>query len=189
MTSPFTENEITRKLTEVLEYDFRVSPAEATHTQIYKALSKIVVNYLKEKRSMFMTDCNSKGRKQVYYLSMEFLMGRSLKTNLYNLGMQDEVAKALKKLDVKIEHIYEEEPDLQPAILTDWQPVHFPQQAILSFTNTVFSSRGSSTVGRRSFPMNGYPAAEHGSYPYPTRLSKFTLTVRSTRSGSRTTTA
>lgn len=111
MTSPFTENEITRKLTEVLEYDFRVSPAEATHTQIYKALSKIVVNYLKEKRSMFMTDCNSNGRKQVYYLSMEFLMGRSLKTNLYNLGMQDEVAKALKKLDVKIEHIYEEEPD------------------------------------------------------------------------------
>ena len=49
--------------------------------------------------------------KTVYYLSMEFLMGRSLKTNLYNLGMQDEVAKALKKLDVKIEHIYEEEPD------------------------------------------------------------------------------
>ena len=90
MTSPFTENEITHKLTEVLEYDFRVSPAEATHTQIYKVLSKIVVNYLKEKRSMFMTDCNSKGRKQVYYLSMEFLMGRSLKTNLYNLGMQDE---------------------------------------------------------------------------------------------------
>ncbi len=111
MTSPFTESEISRRLSEVLEYDFRVSPAEATHTQIYKALSKIVVNYLKEKRSMFMTDCNSKGRKQVYYLSMEFLMGRSLKTNLYNLGMQDEVAKALKKLDVKIEHIYEEEPD------------------------------------------------------------------------------
>ena len=56
MTSPFTENEITRKLTEVLEYDFRVSPAEATHTQIYKALSKIVVNYLKEKRSTFVKD-------------------------------------------------------------------------------------------------------------------------------------
>ena len=148
MTSPFTENEITRKLTEVLEYDFRVSPAEATHTQIYKALSKIVVNYLKEKRSMFMTDCNSKGRKQVYYLSMEFLMGRSLKTNLYNLGMQDEVAKALKKLDVKIEHIYEDSvtavlADLPPATLTDLQPAHSPQQATLSSTNTVSSSRGS----------------------------------------------
>ena len=41
--------------------------------------------------------------KIVYYLSMEFLMGRSLKTNLYNLGMPDEVAKALKKMDVKSE--------------------------------------------------------------------------------------
>ena len=50
MKSPFTESEISRKLSEVLEYDFRVSTAEATHTQIYKALSKIVVNYLKEKR-------------------------------------------------------------------------------------------------------------------------------------------
>ena len=68
MKSPFTESEISRKLSEILEYDFRVSTAEATHTQIYKALSKIVVNYLKEKRHMFMTDCNSKGRKQVYYL-------------------------------------------------------------------------------------------------------------------------
>ena len=95
MTSPFTENEITRKLTEVLEYDFRVSPAEATHTQIYKALSKIVVNYLKEKRSMFMTDCNSKGRKQVYYLSMEFLMGKSLKNSLYNLGLVEPFTEAL----------------------------------------------------------------------------------------------
>lgn len=111
MISPFTEAEITKKLSEVLEYDFRVTANDATHTQLYKALSKIVVNYLKEKRSRFMTNSNSNGKKQVYYLSMEFLMGRSLKTSLYNLGMQDEVEKALKKLDVKIDHIYEEEPD------------------------------------------------------------------------------
>ncbi len=111
MNSPYTEKEISQKLEEILVYDFRVSAAEATHTQIYKALSKIVVNHLKEKRHMFMTDNNSKGKKQTYYLSMEFLMGRSLKTSLYNLGMQDVVAKALKKLDVKLESIYEEEPD------------------------------------------------------------------------------
>ena len=106
MTSPFTESEITRKLTEVLEYDFRVSPAEATHTQIYKALSKIVVNYLKEKRSMFMTDCNSKGKKQVYYLSMEFLMGRSLKTSIYNLELADDISAMLKEYGINLEKIY-----------------------------------------------------------------------------------
>ncbi len=111
MKSPMTEKQISQKLEEILLYDFRTPAAEATHTQIYKALSKMVVNHLKEKRHEYMVDSNSKGRKQTYYISMEFLMGRSLKTNLYNLGMQDEVAKALKKMDVKIESIYEEEPD------------------------------------------------------------------------------
>ena len=43
---------------------------------------------------------------------MEFLMGRSLKTNLYNLGMNEEVEKAVKEIfNVKMDSIYEEEPD------------------------------------------------------------------------------
>ena len=79
--------------------------------------------------------------------------------------------------------------DLRLATLTDLRPANSLQQVILSFTNTVSSSRESSTAGRQSFLMNGYPAAEHGSYPYPTRLLKFTLTVRSMKSGNRTTTA
>lgn len=111
MISPLSEKEITQKLTEILQLDFLASPEQATHAQIYKALSKIVVNHLKEKRHRFMVDANSKGRKQVYYISMEFLMGRSLKTNLYNLGMQDEVKKALSKIGVKMENIFDEEPD------------------------------------------------------------------------------
>lgn len=112
MTSPFTEDEIIRQLKGILEFDFRISPEEATNTQIYKALSKIVVRYLKEKRHMFMTKNNSQGKKQVYYISMEFLMGRSLKANLFNLGMNEVVAKALnEEFGVKISNVYEEEPD------------------------------------------------------------------------------
>ena len=112
MQSPYTADELARQLKGILEFDFRTSPEEATTTQIYKALSKIVVNYLKEKRHMFMTKNNSQGKKQVYYISMEFLMGRSLKTSLFNLGMNEEAEKALKNaFDVKIDNIYEEEPD------------------------------------------------------------------------------
>lgn len=112
MQSPYTADELARQLKGILEFDFRTSPEEATNTQIYKALSKIVVNYLKEKRHMFMTKNNSQGKKQVYYISMEFLMGRSLKTSLFNLGMNEEAEKALKNaFDVKIDNIYEEEPD------------------------------------------------------------------------------
>ena len=112
MTSPYSSEEIIRQMKGILEFDFRTSPKEATPTQIYKALSKIVVRHLKEKRHQFMTKCNSQGKKQVYYISMEFLMGRSLKTNLYNLGMNGEAEKAIKEaFDVKIDRIYDEEPD------------------------------------------------------------------------------
>ncbi len=96
MKSPLSKEEIRRQLDGILEYDYRTNTNDASVTQIYRALSTIVVNHLKEKRHDFMHDCNSKGRKQVYYMSMEFLMGRSLKTNLYNLGIQDEAKAALE---------------------------------------------------------------------------------------------
>ena len=111
MKSPISKDELLKQLSTILEYDYRTTLKDANVTQIYRALSSIVVNYMKEKRHQFMRDCNSKGRKQVYYLSMEFLMGRSLKTSLYNLGMQDEAAKALEEIGVKIDKIYDEEPD------------------------------------------------------------------------------
>ncbi|MCR4780099.1 MAG: glycogen/starch/alpha-glucan phosphorylase [Ruminiclostridium sp.] len=112
MTSPLTKEQISKKLKDTLEIDFRIGPAEATSTQIYKALSKIVVNALREKRHLFMTKCNSIGKKQVYYISMEFLMGRSLKTSLYNLGMNEDVESILKdEYKIKPSVIYDEEPD------------------------------------------------------------------------------
>ncbi|MCI5579192.1 MAG: glycogen/starch/alpha-glucan phosphorylase [Oscillospiraceae bacterium] len=111
MTSPISKEELVKQLKTILEYDYRTDAKDASITQIYRALSTVVVNYMKEKRHNFMHDCNSKGRKQVYYLSMEFLMGRSLKTSLYNLGIQDEAKKALEEIGVKIDRVYEEEPD------------------------------------------------------------------------------
>ncbi|MCL2754370.1 MAG: glycogen/starch/alpha-glucan family phosphorylase [Oscillospiraceae bacterium] len=112
MKPPITKEELVRRVTGTLEFDFRIAPAEASHKQIYKALSKVVANYLKEKRRDFMRNLNSEGHKQVYYLSMEFLMGRSLKTNLFNLGMNEIAEEAIKEIfDLKLTTIYEEEPD------------------------------------------------------------------------------
>lgn len=112
MLSPYTSDQIIREMKGILEFDLRTSPKEASNKQIYKALSKIVVNHLKGKRHKFMTKCNSQGRKQAYYISMEFLMGRSLKANLYNLGMNEEVEKAVwETFGIKMDSIYEEEPD------------------------------------------------------------------------------
>ncbi|MDR0820959.1 MAG: glycogen/starch/alpha-glucan family phosphorylase [Oscillospiraceae bacterium] len=112
MTAPFNREELARQLKGILEFDFRVSPAEASAVQIYKALSKIIVEHMKKKRHDFMRRKNSLGSKQVYYISMEFLMGRSLKTNLYNLGLNNVVEQVLtEEYNIKIDKIYGEEPD------------------------------------------------------------------------------
>ncbi len=111
MKSPFTKEELKRQLEGILEFDFRTDSSNATDAQLYRALSSIVVNYLKEKRHNFMREVNSKGKKQVYYLSMEFLMGRSLKTSLYNIGLDKEAEAALADWGIKIDRIFEEEPD------------------------------------------------------------------------------
>ena len=95
MNSPITKDELKRQLDGILEFDFRTDAQNATITQVYRALSSVVVHSLKEKRRNFMHDCNSKGRKQDYFLSKDFLKGRSLKTSLYNLGMQDGAEEAL----------------------------------------------------------------------------------------------
>ncbi|MBQ8171057.1 MAG: glycogen/starch/alpha-glucan phosphorylase [Oscillospiraceae bacterium] len=111
MKSPFTKEELKKQLEGILEYDFRTDSKNATDAQLYRALSSIVVNYLKEKRHNFMREVNSQGKKQVYYLSMEFLMGRSLKTSLYNLGMEKEAEAAFSDWGIKLDRIFEEEPD------------------------------------------------------------------------------
>ena len=94
-----------------LELQFNVEPSQASDKQIYQALSAIIVEELKKKRQKFINKVHSDGKKQVDYLSMEFLMGRSLKTSLYNLEIVKDVEKMLKEYDIRLDDIYEYEPD------------------------------------------------------------------------------
>ena len=98
---------IAAKLTGALS----ASPASASNEQFYKAAALVVLELLSERRKAYMASCNARGRKQVYYLSMEFLVGKSLKNNLYNLGLQDVMKDALASFDVKLENLYRCEPD------------------------------------------------------------------------------
>ena len=59
----------------------------------------------------FLSKAIGTGSKQVYYLCMEFLMGRSLKMSLFNLGLNEVAAQVLADADINIDGIYEEEPD------------------------------------------------------------------------------
>ena len=106
-----TKEDFEEKLRAKLQNEFNVTPIDASDNQIYKALSSVVVEILRAKRRKFRNKVHSEGKKEIYYISMEFLMGRSLKTSLFNLGINEMVTDVLKKWDVNINHIYEYEPD------------------------------------------------------------------------------
>ncbi|MDD6345524.1 MAG: glycogen/starch/alpha-glucan phosphorylase [Oscillospiraceae bacterium] len=96
---------------EKLKTQYNVAPEEASDKQVYQVLSGIIVEILKKKRQSFVNHTNSVGGKQIYYLSMEFLMGRSLKTSIYNLELADDISAMLKEYGINLEKIYDNEPD------------------------------------------------------------------------------
>ena len=106
-----SKEDLKKQFVDVLHNDFQTTPEEASDQQVYEALTKIVVGILKAKRRRFTVKNRSEGKKKVYYLSMEFLMGRSLKTSIYNLEMADETIGMLKDFGISINSIYEMEPD------------------------------------------------------------------------------
>ena len=110
-TESITEKEVQLLIQGKLSRYFGVTPKEASREQIYKAVVMSVRDILLEKRQQFHKVMKAKKGKRVYYLCMEFLLGRSLKNNIYNLGLAEEYSKALKYFDLTLEDLYEQEPD------------------------------------------------------------------------------
>ena len=107
MTTQEIKNNIEIKLSRY----FGCTSAEASSDQMYKAVAMTVRDILTEKRGDFKKDVNKKGAKRIYYMCMEFLLGRSLKTNVCNLGLDKSYADALGELGFKLDELYECEPD------------------------------------------------------------------------------
>lgn len=94
-----------------LSHNFGVSKKDATDEHYYKAVVLVVKDLLTSGYAEFSNKAVEQKKKTVYYLCMEFLMGRSLKNNLSNLGLEGAISTALKNLGVKLENVYEQEPD------------------------------------------------------------------------------
>ncbi|MBR5310479.1 MAG: glycogen/starch/alpha-glucan phosphorylase [Oscillospiraceae bacterium] len=84
---------------------------EADYTHIYNAAAETLRGILAEKYASSAAKHSSRGEKRVYYLSMEFLMGRSLRNNLHNLGMTEDFENAVRSFGADPEKVYAEEPD------------------------------------------------------------------------------
>ncbi len=98
-------------ITDKLSHFFGVTPEEASEEQFYKAVSMIVRDRLSAMNSDFRDVAKNQDSKEIYYLCMEFLMGRSLRNNLYNLGLTGVFEEALSAMDIKLDRLYDCEPD------------------------------------------------------------------------------
>ena len=107
----YTKREFEKLLKDKLMSECNVTLDMASADQIYRCLAMITRQIMSDRQKQFQSKVLGEGKKQVYYLCMEFLMGRSLRTSLFNLGLNEVAESVLADADVKIDTIYEQEPD------------------------------------------------------------------------------
>ncbi len=111
MSKKLTQAELRELISAKLSHLFGVSPKDATNDQFYRVLSTIARDMVRESRRDFDSKSMEAGQKKVYYLCMEFLMGRSLKNTLYNLNLTDTAKAVLGDFGVSLDKLYDCEPD------------------------------------------------------------------------------
>ena len=108
MKNQISREEVRSAIEDKLCAQFSVSSAEATDEQIFQATAIVI----RELMSRILAAQNPRrGEKEVHYMSMEFLMGRSLMKNAFNLGLSEAIIEALDDMGRSAADIFEEEPD------------------------------------------------------------------------------
>jgi len=107
----FTKDTMKQAIIDKLHLNFSCTEEEATEANMMKACAMV----LRDRMSANAVDTRTKVRKnqgrQVHYLSLEFLMGRSLMKNAYNLGVVEPMRQAIEELGFNPSHIFDMEPD------------------------------------------------------------------------------
>jgi len=108
MNNQISRDEVRSAIEDKLSAQFSVSGEDATNEQIFQATAIVI----RELMSRLLTIEDPRhAEKEIHYMSMEFLMGRSLMKNAYNLGISEAVTGALEDMGRSASDIFEEEPD------------------------------------------------------------------------------
>ena len=108
MTNEISRDELRSAIEDKLCAHFGVAAENATDAQVFQA-SAIVIREIMSRVLSF--DSATPPEREVHYLSMEFLMGRSLMKNAFNLGVADALTGALEDMGRSAADIFETEPD------------------------------------------------------------------------------
>ena len=104
-----------KKFKEMVNYNvkslFRKEIEEASRQEVFQAVSYAIKDIIVDNWMQTQKEYEKQDPKMVYYMSMEFLMGRALGNNLINLRAYKQVAEALDEMGFDINVIEDEEPD------------------------------------------------------------------------------
>lgn len=111
MSINLEQNDIKKTLTDKLNRYFGLSPEDANSEQMYKAVVHSIRDILALRYNLFQAQAKRQESKRVYYLCLEFLVGRSMRNNLMNLNIESTYRRALKELGFELNDLYEYEAD------------------------------------------------------------------------------
>ena len=112
MKSKMFEKETFKKeVVENVKHLYRKTMDEASEQEIFQAVSYVVKDVIIDQWLATQQEFDKADPKIVYYMSMEFLMGRALGNNLINLTVYNEVKEALDEMGINLNAIEDQEPD------------------------------------------------------------------------------
>lgn len=167
-----TAEAIQRSFLDHLEFTLAKDRFTVTHLDQYLALAyavrdRLIERWLRTQDTYYRADA-----KRVYYLSMEFLMGRTLGNAIVNLNLKEECRRALLDLGYRLEDIQETEPDAglgngglggwQPASWIPWRHLPSPATVMVSATSTASSTKESRMANRSNSRTTGSGMETHG---------------------------
>ena len=107
----YTKETLQEAIVQKLRLNYGCTEKQATDGEIMKACALVLRDVMALRGVQTAKETKKEQKKQVHYLSLEFLMGRSLMKNAYNLGVLPELKEALGNLGFKSGDLFELEPD------------------------------------------------------------------------------
>jgi glycogen phosphorylase len=155
-----------------LIFDNIVNESEADPRAQFEAFARSISDILSQRWVRTEAAYSEENPKRVYYLSMEFLIGKSLANNVTNLMLDPVIQQTVKQKELDWISLLEQEPDagLGNGGLGDWQPVFSiqwplcscPPWATVCVTSTGFFGRALQTVGSTNSPTIGFAFRTRG---------------------------
>ena len=107
----YTKQDLKEAIEKKLRLQYECDPAEANDGEMFRACAMVLRDIMAERSVESRKETDRGGKRRVHYLSMEFLMGRSLLKNAYNLGVIEPLCEALEDMGFRAGDLFEKEPD------------------------------------------------------------------------------